>query len=125
VTNAARHHETPLKMTLEKERKKRFLTPKEVLKAEKLADEWRLKLYEISLEDFLKAYGVKPIYRDLWHLAENCVDARRCYRMLVYMRLAGREWDIELVEKAVKLAVDMDIFIALVYRGHEEVKRLI
>ncbi|MFZ8809351.1 MAG: hypothetical protein ACO2PN_14755 [Pyrobaculum sp.] len=77
-------------------------------------------IYEITIWDALKIHGGKPLFRDLWHMAEHCTDARSCYRMLVHFRLGGRESDLELAREALKTGVDVEMVIALLYNGKRE-----
>ncbi len=105
------------------ERKKRLKAAgrfKEVVKAEKLYREWELEYYEIAMDDFLRAYGVKPVFKEVWHVAENCVDRWRCYRMLAFLKLERRVEDLELVKAVARLHVDLELFIELLYRGRRE-----
>jgi len=77
-------------------------------------------IYEITIWDVLKIHSVKPLFKDLWHMAEHCTDARTCYRMLVHFRLGGRESDLELVREALKTGVDVEMLIMLLYQDKRE-----
>ncbi|MFP3252148.1 MAG: hypothetical protein RXO32_10535 [Thermoproteus sp.] len=99
---------------------------RDIVKAEKLYGEWELEYVELSVEDFLKMYGVKPLFRDLWHMAEHCTDVRGCYRMLAYLKLEGREDDLKLVKDAVRMDADVEMLVTLLYQGkREEVAKLL
>jgi hypothetical protein len=78
------------------------------------------EIYEVTIWDVLRMHGVKPLFRDLWHLAEYCTDVRACYRMLVHLRLGGREGDLELVREALKTGVDVEMLIMLLYQDKRE-----
>jgi hypothetical protein len=78
------------------------------------------EIYEVSIWDVLRAHGMKPLFRDLWHLAEHCTDVRACYRMLVHLRLAGREGDLELVREAERIGADVELVIMLLYQDKRE-----
>jgi len=78
------------------------------------------EIYEITIWDVLKMYGVKPLFKDLWELSKACADQRGCYRMLVHFRLAGREGDLQLVREAERLGVDVEMIITLLYNGKSE-----
>jgi len=93
---------------------------RDIVKAEKLYKEWELEYVELSLEDFLRMYKVKPLFKDLWHMAEHCTDVRGCYRMLAYLKLEGREGDLELVREAIKIGVDVEMLITLLYQDKRE-----
>ena len=99
---------------------------RDIVKAEKLYGEWELDYVELSVEDFLKMYRVRPLFRDLWHMAEHCTDVRGCYRMLAYLKLEGREDDLKLVKDAVRMDADVEMLVTLLYQGkREEVARLL
>ena len=99
---------------------------RDIVKAEKLYGEWELEYVELSVEDFLKMYRVRPLFRDLWHMAEHCTDVRGCYRMLAYLKLEGREDDLKLVKDAVRMDADVEMLVTLLYQGkREEVARLL
>jgi hypothetical protein len=92
---------------------------RDVVSAEKrYKKDMEADIYETSVWDVMR--GVKPLFRDLWHMAEHCTDARSCYRMLVHFRLAGRTADLELVTEALKTGVDVEMVIALLYNGKRE-----
>ncbi len=93
---------------------------RDIVKAEKLYGEWELEYVELSVEDFLKMYGVRPLFKDLWHMAEHCTDVRGCYRMLAYLRLEGREDDLKLVREAVRIDADVEVLTMLLYQGKRE-----
>jgi hypothetical protein len=93
---------------------------RDIIKAEKLNKEWELEYVELSVEDFLRMYRVKPLFRELWHMAEHCTDVRGCYRMLAYLRLEGREGDLQLVREAIKIGVDVEMLITLLYQDKRE-----
>jgi len=93
---------------------------RDIVKAEKLYGEWELEYVELTLEDFLKMYGVKPLFKDLWHMAEHCTDVRGCYRMLAYLKLEGREDDLKLVREALKMDADVEVLVTLLYQGKRE-----
>jgi hypothetical protein len=93
---------------------------RDIIKAEKLYKEWELEYVELTVEDFLKMYKVKPLFKDLWHMAEHCTDVRGCYRMLAYLRLEGREGDLQLVREAIKIGVDVEMLITLLYQDKRE-----
>jgi hypothetical protein len=93
---------------------------RDIIKAEKLYKEWELEYVELSVEDFLRMYKVKPLFKDLWHMAEHCTDVRGCYRMLAYLRLEGREGDLQLVREAIKIGVDVEMLITLLYQDKRE-----
>ncbi|MFZ8811085.1 MAG: hypothetical protein ACO2PN_23630 [Pyrobaculum sp.] len=93
---------------------------RDIIKAEKLYKEWELEYVELTVEDFLKMYGVKPLFKELWHMAEHCTDVRGCYRMLAYLRLEGREGDLQLVREAIKIGVDVEMLITLLYQDKRE-----
>jgi len=93
---------------------------RDIIKAEKLNKEWELEYVELTVEDFLRMYGVKPLFRELWHMAEHCTDVRGCYRMLAYLKLEGREGDLQLVREAIKIGVDVEMLITLLYQDKRE-----
>jgi len=93
---------------------------RDIVRAEKLYGEWELEYAELSVEDVLKMYRVRPLFKDLWHMAEHCADARACYRMLVHLKLAGREGDIELASEAAKMGADVEVLTMLLYQGKRE-----
>ena len=78
------------------------------------------EIYEITIWDVLKMHGAKPLFKDLWHMAEHCTDVRGCYRMLVHFKLGGREDDLELVREALKTGVDVEMLIMLLYQDKRE-----
>jgi len=100
-----------------KEAARRF---RDIVKAEKLYKEWELEYVELSVEDFLKMYRVKPLFKDLWELAKACTDQRTCYRMLAYFKLEGRAADLELVREAERLGADVEMIVTLLYNGKRE-----
>ncbi len=77
-------------------------------------------IYEVSIWDTLKMYGIKPLFKDLWELAKACADRQTCYRMLVHFRLAFREGDLQLVREAERLGADVELVISLLYNGKTE-----
>jgi len=93
---------------------------RDIIKAEKLNKEWELEYVELTVEDFLKMYRVKPLFKELWHMAEHCTDVRGCYRMLAYLKLEGREGDLQLVREAIKIGVDVEMLITLLYQDKRE-----
>jgi len=93
---------------------------RDIIKAEKLNKEWELEYVELTVEDFLRMYRVKPLFKDMWHMAEHCTDVRGCYRMLAYLKLEGREGDLQLVREAIKIGVDVEMLITLLYQGKRE-----
>jgi hypothetical protein len=111
---AEREREEKRKM---REAARRF---RDIIKAEKLYKEWELDYAELTVEDFLRMYRVKPLFKELWHMAEHCTDVRSCYRMLVYLRLEGREGDLQLVREAIKIGVDVEMLITLLYQDKRE-----
>jgi hypothetical protein len=111
---AEREREEKRKM---REAARRF---RDIIKAEKLNKEWELEYVELTVEDFLKMYRVKPLFKELWHMAEHCTDVRGCYRMLAYLKLEGREGDLQLVREAVKIGVDVEMLITLLYQDKRE-----
>jgi len=100
-----------------KEAARRF---RDIVKAERLYKEWELDYAELSVEDFLKMYRVKPLFKDLWELAKACTDQRTCYRMLAYFKLEGRAADLELVREAERLGADVEMIVTLLYNGKRE-----
>ena len=78
------------------------------------------EIYELTIWDVLKMYGVKPLFRDLWHLSEQCTDIYSCYKMLVHFRLASKESDLDLVREALKTGVDVEMLIMLLYNNKRE-----
>ena len=100
---------------------------KDIISAErKYKKDMEAEIYEVSIWDVLKMYGVKPLFKDLWELSKACADQRGCYRMLVHFRLAGREGDLQLVREAERLGVDVEMIITLLYAGkREEVAKLL
>jgi len=93
---------------------------RDIIKAEKLYKEWELEYVELTVEDFLRMYRVKPLFKELWHMAEHCTDVRACYRMLAYLKLEGREGDLQLVREAIKIGVDVEMLITLLYQDKRE-----
>jgi len=93
---------------------------RDIIKAEKLNKEWELEYVELTVEDFLSMYRVKPLFKELWHMAEHCTDVRGCYRMLAYLKLEGREGDLQLVREAIKIGVDVEMLITLLYQDKRE-----
>jgi hypothetical protein len=94
---------------------------KDVISAEKkYRKDVDAEIYEITIWDVVRMYGAKPLFRDLWHMAEHCSDVRSCYRMLAHFRLAGREDDLEIVREAERLGADVEIVITLLYAGKRE-----
>jgi len=93
---------------------------KEIFKAERLHGEWGLEYHELSLQDFLRMYRAKPLFRDLWGLAKACSDQWTCYRMLAYFKLEGRVADLELVREAERLGADVEMVITLLYNNRRE-----
>jgi hypothetical protein len=91
-----------------------------IIKAEKLYKEWELEYVELTVEDFLRMYRVKPLFKDLWELAKACTDQRTCYRMLTYLKLEGRTADLDLVREAERLGADVEMIITLLYNGKTE-----
>jgi hypothetical protein len=111
---AEREREEKRKM---REAARRF---RDIIKAEKLNKEWELEYVELTVEDFLRMYRVKPLFKELWHMAEHCTDVRGCYRMLAYLKLEGREGDLQLVREAIKIGVDVEMLITLLYQDKRE-----
>ncbi len=94
---------------------------RDVVSAEKrYKKDMEAEIYEVSIWDVLKMYGVKPLFKELWHLAEYCTDVRACYKMLVHFKLGGREGDLELVREALKTGVDVEMLIMLLYQDKRE-----
>jgi len=100
---------------------------RDIISAEKrYRKDMEAEIYEVSIWDVLKMHGGKPLFRDLWHMAEYCTDVRACYKMLVHFRLGGREGDLELVREALKTGVDVEMLIMLLYQDkREEVAELL
>jgi hypothetical protein len=78
------------------------------------------EIYEITIWDILKVHGVKPLFRDLWHLSEHCTDIYSCYKMLVHFKLADKESNLDLVREALKTGVDVEMIIMLLYNNKRE-----
>jgi hypothetical protein len=94
---------------------------KDIISAEKkYKKDMEAEIYELTIWDVLRAHGARPLFKDLWHLAEHCADVRACYRMLVHFKLGGREGDLELVREALKMGVDVEMVIMLLYQGKRE-----
>jgi len=94
---------------------------RDVVSAEKrYRKDLEAEIYEVSIWDVLKMYGVKPLFKDLWELSKACADQRGCYRMLVHFKLAGREGDLQRVREALKTGVDVDMIIMLLYQDKRE-----
>jgi len=94
---------------------------RDVVSAEKrYKKDMEAEIYEVSIWDVLKMYGVKPLFKDLWELSKACADQRGCYRMLVHFKLAGREGDLQFVREAERLGVDVEMIITLLYNGKRE-----
>jgi hypothetical protein len=94
---------------------------KDVVSAEKkYRKDVAAEIYEVSIWDVVKMYGAKPLFKDLWHMAEHCADVRACYRMLVHLKLAGRTADLELVREAERIGADVEMIIRLLYQGKRE-----
>jgi len=94
---------------------------RDVVSAEKrYKKDLEAEIYEVSIWDVLKMYGVKPLFKDLWELSKACADQRGCYRMLVHFKLAGREGDLQLVREAERLGVDVEMIVTLLYNGKRE-----
>jgi hypothetical protein len=94
---------------------------KDIISAEKTyRKDVDAEIYEVSIWDILKMYGAKPLFRDLWHMAEHCVDTRSCYRILVHFKLSNRESDLDLVREALKTGVDVEMIIMLLYQDKRE-----
>jgi len=94
---------------------------KDIISAErKYKKDMEAEIYEVSIWDVIRIHGAKPLFRDLWHMAEHCTDVRTCYRMLVHFKLAGREDDLELVREALKTGVDVEMLIMLLYQDKRE-----
>jgi hypothetical protein len=114
-----------LKRKKEEEEKRAWKTAKEIFRdivsAEKrYKKDLEAEIYEASIWDVLRAYGVKPLFRDLWELSKACADQRGCYRMLVHFRLTHREGDLQLVREAERLGADVEMIILLLYQGKRE-----
>jgi len=93
---------------------------RDIVRAEKLYGEWELDYVELGVEDVLRMYRVRPLFKDLWHMAEHCTDVRGCYRMLAYLKLEGREDDLKLVREALKMDADVEVLVTLLYNGKRE-----
>jgi hypothetical protein len=94
---------------------------RDVVSAEKrYRKDMEAEIYEVSIWDVLKMHGVRPLFKDLWHMAEHCADARACYRMLVHLKLAGREGDIDAIREAAKMGADVEVLTMLLYQGKRE-----
>jgi len=94
---------------------------RDIISAEKrYRKDMEAEIYEVTVGDVLKMHGVKPLFKDLWHMAEYCTDVRACYKMLVHFRLGGREGDLELVREALKTGVDVEMLIMLLYQDKRE-----
>jgi hypothetical protein len=94
---------------------------RDIISAEKrYRKDMEAEIYEVSIWDVLRMYGVKPLFKDLWELAKACADQRGCYRMLVHFRLAGRTADLELVREAERLGADVELVITLLYADKRE-----
>jgi hypothetical protein len=78
------------------------------------------EIYEVSIWDVIRMHGVKPLFKDLWHIAEHCTDVRACYKMLVHFKLAGKESDLDLVREALKTGVDVEMIVMLLYNNKRE-----
>jgi hypothetical protein len=78
------------------------------------------EIYEVTIWDIIRMHGGKPLFKDLWHMAEHCTDVRACYKMLVHLRLGGREGDLDLVREALKTGVDVEMIIMLLYQDKRE-----
>jgi hypothetical protein len=94
---------------------------RDVVSAEKrYRKDMEAEIYEITIWDVLRMYGVRFLFKDLWELAKACADQRGCYRMLVHFRLAGKEGDLQLVREAERLGADVEMIITLLYNGKTE-----
>jgi hypothetical protein len=94
---------------------------KDVVSAEKrYRKDMEAEIYEVSIWDIIRMHGVKPLFRDLWHLAEHCTDVRACYKILVHFKLGGREGDLELVREAERIGADVEMIIMLLYQDKRE-----
>jgi len=94
---------------------------RDIISAEKrYKKDLEAEIYEITIWDVIRMHGGKPLFKDLWHMAEHCTDVRACYRMLVHFKLAGREDDLELVREALKTGVDVEMLIMLLYQDKRE-----
>jgi len=101
-----------------REAERRF---KEIIDADRrYSKELEAEIYELSIEEVLKMHRVKPLFKDLRHLAEHCTDAGSCYRMLTYLKLKRRDEDLHLVKEAVKIGADVELLITLLYNGKRE-----
>jgi len=94
---------------------------RDIISAEKrYKKDLKAEIYEVSIWDVIRMHGGKPLFKDLWHMAEHCTDVHACYRMLVHFKLAGREDDLELVREALKTGVDVEMLIMLLYQDKRE-----
>jgi hypothetical protein len=94
---------------------------RDVMSAEKrYRKDVEAEIYEITIWDILRMYGVKPCLKILWELAKACADQRGCYRMLVHFKLAGKEGDLQLVREAERLGADVEMIVTLLYNGKRE-----
>jgi hypothetical protein len=93
---------------------------RDIIKAEKLYNEWELEYVELTVEDFLRMYKVKPLFKDLWELAKACTDQRTCYRMLAYFKLEDRTAELDLVREAERIGADVEMLIMLLYQDKRE-----
>jgi hypothetical protein len=94
---------------------------KDVVSAEKrYRKDMEAEIYEVSIWDIIRMHGVKPLFRDLWHMAEHCTDVRACYKILVHFKLGGREGDLELVREAERIGADVEMIIMLLYQDKRE-----
>jgi len=94
---------------------------RDIISAEKrYKKDLEAEIYEVSIWDVIRMHGAKPLFKELWHMAEHCTDVRGCYRMLVHFKLGGREDDLELVKEALKTGVDVEMLIMLLYQDKRE-----
>jgi hypothetical protein len=94
---------------------------KDIISAEKTyRKDVDAEIYEITIWDILRMHGVKPLFRDLWHLSEHCTDIYSCYKMLVHFKLTGKESDLDLVREALKTGVDVEMIVMLLYNNKRE-----
>jgi hypothetical protein len=93
---------------------------KDVASESRYKKDLEAEIYEVSIWDIIRMHGGKPLFKDLWHLSENCADVRACYKMLVHFRLAGREGDLEVVKEALKTGVDVEMVVMLLYNNKRE-----
>jgi len=94
---------------------------RDIISAEKrYKKDLEAEIYEVSIWDVIRMHGAKPLFKELWHMAEHCTDVRGCYRMLVHFKLGGREDDLELVREALKTGVDVEMLIMLLYQDKRE-----